>query len=224
MLILKEKIGDHGIYNFNENNYGFLDFFKDLYKEDNLEDLHLKSEEYNKYKDRLCLGILNDTDSDLHKKFYEAIKLDNKFKEKYCTLIKDIYKQFFPEEKHIIYQSYPSIRIQYPESVTIPPHKDSDHLSNHPLGEKNFLIPITEMKNTNTIIIESEPDKKDFKSINLKPGEIFYFNGNTCTHYNENNKEGKLRISIDFRIILEKDYITYRTNKNDNRKLLSVKS
>ena len=28
--------------------------------------------------------------------------------------------------------------------------KDSDSLSNHPLGEKNFLIPITEMKNTNS--------------------------------------------------------------------------
>lgn len=38
------------------------------------------------------------------------------------------------------------------ESVTVPPHKDSDSLSNHPIGEKNFIIAITEMKDTNTII------------------------------------------------------------------------
>ena len=59
-------------------------------------------------------------------------------------------------------------RIQYMDSVTVPPHKDSDHLSNHPLGEKNFLIPITEMKNTNSIYIESEPDKKG-KANFIKP-------------------------------------------------------
>ena len=42
----------------------------------------------------------------------------------------------------MIFQNFPSIRIQYMESVTIPPHKDSDQLSNHPLGEKNFIVPI----------------------------------------------------------------------------------
>ena len=55
------------------------------------------------------------------------------------------------------------IRIQYMDSVVIPPHYDSDHLSNHPVGEKNFLIPITKMKDTNSIYIDSEPGKKDFK-------------------------------------------------------------
>ena len=75
----------------------------------------------------------------------------------------------------MIFQSYPSIRIQYENSITIPPHKDSDKLSNHPLGEKNFIIPITTMNNTNSIYIESKPDKKDFKSISLKPGELFFF-------------------------------------------------
>ena len=118
-------------------------------------------------------------------------------------------KYIFPDEDILIYQSFPSIRIQYMESVVIPPHYDSDHLSNHPVGEKNFLIPITKMKDTNSIYIESEPEKKDFKSIELEYGEIFCFNGNKCTHYNEQNKENKLRISLDFRIILLKDYLNY---------------
>ena len=70
----------------------------------------------------------------------------------------------------MIFQSYPSIRIQYKNGTTIPPHKDSDNLSNHPIGKKNFLIPITKMINSKSIFIESKPDKKDFKSIELNPG------------------------------------------------------
>ena len=162
------------------------------------------------------------------------------FKSLYCKFIKDIYKHFSQTEKYMIFQSYPSVRFQFMKSVSVPHHKDSDHLSNHPLGEKNFLIPITEMKNTNSIYIESEPDKKDFKSIHLQPGDLYYFNANTCTHYNEPNNEDKLRISLDFRVILYDDYITYintanlkknkskrltkktRTNINANWKILSM--
>ena len=54
------------------------------------------------------------------------------------------------------------------------------------------------MENTNSIYIESKPEQKDFQSITLNIGELFYFNGNMCTHYKEKNLENKLRISIDF--------------------------
>tara|TARA_Y200000002_G_scaffold182699_1_gene150749 strand:+ start:16533 stop:18380 length:1848 start_codon:yes stop_codon:yes gene_type:complete len=208
-MIEQTIIGDHIIYKYDTNKHKFIDFIKKLYNETNLSELHNKSQDYIFCKDRIKLGLgdLNERDSDLHKIFYEEIKKNDEFKKIYCGFIKDIFKQFFPDEKYMIYQTYPSIRFQFENSITIPPHKDSDHLSNHPIGEKNFLIPITEMKNTNSIIIESKPDKKDFKSIPLNPGELFHFNGNLCTHYNEKNTEGKLRISLDFRIILYKDYI-----------------
>jgi perosamine synthetase len=206
--------GNHETYNYVISKHPFIKFFKDLFNTENLEELHLKSKDYNEVKDYLDLGHLNDRDTDLHKIFYNEIKTNNTFKKLYCLFIKDIYSHFFPEDEIIIYQSYPSVRFQFMESVVIPPHKDSDHLSNHPLGEKNFIIPITAMNKTRTIIIESEPDKKDFTPITLNPGELFFFNGNTCTHYNEKNKENKLRISLDFRIILLKDYLKY-LNKNE---------
>tara|TARA_B100000575_G_scaffold203114_1_gene164747 strand:+ start:1043 stop:2884 length:1842 start_codon:yes stop_codon:yes gene_type:complete len=213
-MILKNKIGDHQIFSYNNEKYNFLDFFHNLFKNKDLEKLHLNSNDYNSKKDLLDIGILNDVQTDLHDIFYNKIKSDYEFKELYCKFIKHIYAEFFPNEKYLLYQSFPSIRIQYPKSVAVPPHKDSDSLSNHPLGEKNFLLPITEMKNTNSIYIESVPDKKDYKSINLKPGELFYFNGNLCTHYNEKNNENKLRISLDFRIMLVKDYDKYIKNWN----------
>ena len=205
----KSECGDHKIFSYDITEHKFIQYFKELYNEENLNMLHLKSKDYHYLKDKLELGGLNEIDTDLHIKFYNNIKNNNTFKKIYCNFIKDIYKEFFPEEKYMIFQSYPSVRFQFMKSVAVPAHKDSDHLSNHPLGEKNFLIPITEMKNTNSIYIESEPDKKDFKSIHLQPGDLYYFNANTCTHYNEPNNEEKLRISLDFRIMLYDDYVKY---------------
>ena len=205
----EKTLGNHKIYKYDTKKHPFIKYFKDLYNEPCLDMLHLHSFHYDVLKDKLDLGGLNEIDTDLHSTFYNNIKTDNTFKNLYYKFIKDIYNEFFPNEKYMIFQTFPSIRFQFMKSVTIPPHKDSDYLSNHPLGEKNFLIPITEMKNTNSIYIELEPDKKDFKSIHLKPGELFYFNGNMCTHYNKPNNEGKLRISLDFRIMLYDDYIKY---------------
>jgi len=222
--------GDHKIYSYDINKHPFIKYFNSLYNEENINMLHLKSNDYNFYKDEIELGsnILNGMDTDLHKIFYNDIKNNNTFKKLYCIFIKDIYNYFFPDEKVFIYQTFPSIRIQYINSIAIPSHKDSDDLSNHPFGEKNFIIPITKMENTNSIYIESSCDRKDFQSIELNPGEFFYFNGNTCTHYNEKNIENKLRVSLDFRIILYEDYIKYintgffkKTNPRDiqlNRK------
>lgn len=209
MFSLKSSWGDHKIYKFDINKHPFLEYFINLFHEKDLENLHLKSKDYLEVKDVLKLGYLNDKDTDLHKIFYKDIKSNDLFKNLYCNFVKDVFQYFYPDEEIYIFQSFPSIRIQYMESVVIPPHYDSDHLSNHPVGEKNFLIPITKMKDTNSIYIESEPEKKNFKSIELDYGEIFYFNGNKCTHYNEQNKENKLRISLDFRIILLKDYLKY---------------
>jgi len=204
-----KSMGQHQIYNYDVTKHPFINYFINLYEESNLEYLHLKSNDYHYLKNKLDLGVLNEIDTDLHKKFYNDIKINTTFKKLYVTFIKDIYSKFFPNEQFMIFQSFPSVRFQYMDSVAVPPHKDSDDLSNHPLGEKNFIIPITKMSNTNSLYIESEPDKKDFENIKLNPGELFYFNGNTCTHYNMRNKEGKLRISLDFRIILWEDYYKY---------------
>jgi len=201
--------GDHEIYTYDIEKHPFIQYFKNIYNEEQLDMLHLKSDDYIYLKNKLELGGLNEIDTDLHIKFYNNIKSNNTFKQLYCSFIKDVYKHFFPNEQYMIFQSFPSVRFQFMKSVVVPPHKDSDYLSNHPLGEKNFLIPITEMHNTNSIYIESSPDKKDFKSIHLKPGELYYFNANKCTHYNEPNEENKLRISLDFRIMPYENYIKY---------------
>jgi perosamine synthetase len=216
-FVLKSTVGQHNIYEIDKSKHTFLEYVKNLYQYENLQQLHLKSTE-------ALNENLTDVETDLHKVFYNDIKTNATFKQLYCDLIKDIYENLFPDEEVFIFQSFPSIRIQYFNNTVIPPHYDSDHLGNHPLGEKNFILPITKMYGTNRMFIESEPGKKDYQGIDLEYGELLYFNGNKCTHYNEKNIENDIRISLDFRIILLEDYkkymnqpnITY-TNPRDNR-------
>lgn len=208
MFVLSNKWGEHYTYKYDIENHPFLDYFKTLFSTEQLEKIDdILLEDY----------YLEGKDSELHKKFYNNIKNDNTFKKLYCKFIKDIYKFFFPEEMFMIFQSFPSLRIQYKNGIAVPKHKDNDSLSNHPNGEKNFIIPLTKMENTNSIFIESAPDKGDFKSMNLELGDLFYFNGNNCTHYNESNQEGKIRMSLDFRIIKVDDYLKYLTSDKLNK-------
>jgi perosamine synthetase len=202
MFPLLEEFGDHTIYKYDIAKHDFISYFNTLYSTNELSKITLNDNIYNKEN-------IHDIETNLHKQFYTSIKNDNTFKKIYCLFIKDIYSHFFPDEKFMIYQSFPSIRLQFKNNITVPPHYDSDTTGNHPVGEKNFLIPITKMYGTNRLFIESTPGSGNFKGIDLEYGNLFYFNGNKCLHYNEKNIENHIRISLDFRIILKKDYIKY---------------
>lgn len=216
MFSLKESYGtEHHVYNYDVNRYNFKKYLQQVLSIDSLENVKEICKEYIENKEDIINNNynFNDVETNLHKRFYNEIKKNDIFKNMYCNLIKDIFDNFFYSEDVLIYQSYPSIRFQFENSIAVPEHYDADEKASHPLGEKNFLIPITKMENTNTILIESEPRKRDFKNINMDFGDIFYFNGNQCTHKNESNQEGWVRISFDFRVILIKDYYNYINNK-----------
>lgn len=199
---LCRTFGDHNVYTYDISKHAFREFFTKLYGTQDLDKLHLTSEEYQKEG-------LQDVETDLHKMFYTKIKSDDEFKTLYCNLIKDIHKQFFKDDAWLIYQSFPSVRFQFINNTAVPPHSDSDHIGKHPLGEKNFLLPITRMFDTNRLFVESTPGAADFKGIDLEYGELLFFNGNKCIHYNMSNQTGCLRISLDFRVLTSNDYKNY---------------
>ncbi len=196
------SFGQHNVLSYDTSKHQFIEFFKDLYKTSELNKLHLTSQDYQ--KEGLC-----DVETELHKMFYREIKSNERFKTLYCNLIKDIYQTFFPDEPCLLYQSFPSVRFQFINNISVPPHYDSDDLGRHPIGERNFLLPITEMVRSKRLFIESAPGAKDFQGIDLDYGELLYFNGNKCTHYNETNIEDTIRISMDFRVVTLKDYMNY---------------
>jgi perosamine synthetase len=199
---LKRTFGEHRVYTYDKHKHKFHEFFTTLYNTDALDKLHLTSEEYQKEG-------LQDVETDLHKLFYKKIKSDNEFKALYCNLIKDIHGEFFKDSPWLVYQSFPSVRFQFVNNTAVPPHCDSDNLGKHPLGEKNFLLPITRMFETNRLFVESAPGAADFSGIDLEYGELLFFNGNKCIHYNMSNKTECLRISLDFRVLTPEDYKKY---------------
>jgi len=213
MFSLEREIGCHKVFTFDTETIKFKKYLEELLETEHLTEIHLESKDYKEYLEGKYDSLEN-VETDLQKKFYADIKSKPEFKQLYCALVKKIYEQFFQEEPFLIYQSFPSIRFQFPKNIAVPPHSDSDELGCHPLGEKNFIVPITAMRNTTRLFIETEPGKKDYQGIDLDYGNIFYFNGNKCVHYNETNQENYTRISFDFRVIKKEDYYNYIMTSN----------
>ena len=61
--------------------------------------------------------------------------------------------------------------------------------------------PFTDAYGTNTIWMESEEGKEDFKGYDVSYGEILVFSGPNLLHGNQTNEEKDTRCSIDFRIV-----------------------
>jgi len=202
---VSRTFGKHSVVTYDASMFDFRGYFENLYSTSDLE--HLDSTSHSGTN-------LQDIETDLHKRFYHDIKTRPDFKELYCNFVKHIYSQFYPDEEFMIYQSFPSVRFQFKNNTVVPPHYDSDEKGRHPIGENNFLVPITSMYRTNRLFIESEPGKKDFNGIDMNYGELFMFDGNRCTHYNQRNIEPTLRISLDFRTIRCLDYTAYLRNKD----------
>ena len=146
----------------------------------------------------------NDQSSVFHKKFYENCDIDSRFDDLYKDFIKNFVSSFL-EDENLVYQHRPSLRVHLNHNKAVGEfHKDSDY--NHPIEEVNFFVPMTVSSETSTIWVESEPNKRDFRPINLKYGEIFVFSGGVLNHGNLINQTEQTRVSFDYRVIKSKNY------------------
>ena len=188
--------------------YQFKKMIENLYQTKSLEKLH---ETHPHYLPKEKLEFSNESQTDFHKYFYN--KLNNNWSEFINCYEKFIEKEIRPQfSESILYQYLPSFRAQIPNDQAIHKwHHDSDKDHNHPKGEINYCIAITEMKDTTAIWIESEPNKGDFFPMNINVGEYHRFNGNECNHGNKKNISGKMRFSLDFRIL---PLSRYKANQN----------
>ncbi len=197
-------------FNYSITKYNFRELIEVLFGTKDLENLHKTRPEL---MPNYQLKFENESQTNFHSTFYS--KLNSNWKEftnLYEQFIKDeIYSQF---NKPILYQYAPTFRAQIPDDQAIHKwHFDSDEDHNHPQGEINYCIAITDMFDTTAIWIESSPGKKDFKPMEIKFGEYQRFNGNRCTHGNKINKTKTMRFSLDFRILPQEKY-KYDVKKN----------
>ena len=204
--VLRE-FGDHKVLQYDIERHPFRRYIESVFDTSDIERAHIGTVNTDDTN-------MRDIESILHKKFYTSIKSSDTFKRLYCNLIRDLFNTIYSNEDVLIYQSYPSIRIQFPNNTVVPPHYDADEIGCHPIGEQNFLLPVTSMTDTRRLFIETEPRKGDFIGIDMNYGNLLHFNGNMCTHYNQVNTDSILRISFDFRVITKEAYNRYITSGN----------
>jgi len=122
---------------------------------------------------------------------------DRGFITTYQKLMRFMQDEIFGEE--VVYQRLPSLRLQYPGFTSYGVmHRDREY--NHPAEEINIWLPITEVRGTATMVVESEIDKGDYQPVELPYGEFVVFDS-ALMHSNKVNEEGYTRVSIDMRVI-----------------------
>lgn len=176
--------------------FPFREIIKNIFSVDGLEKLHT-------IKNYDLLEREKDQSTIWHKKYYESF--ENEFKTNYLNLIEYIKKCFDYEE--LVYQKIPTFRVQLGNgNVAVGEwHKDKSY--NHGTDEVNFWLPFTNTNKHNSIWIESEEDKGDYRPYEVKYGEILVFNGANLKHGNQKNQSDDTRVSVDFRLVDPKKFV-----------------
>ena len=202
MFNYNESLIDYQRYSIKK--YYFKELIEKVFNCNDLCELHKK--DIASFKKQEVVTVEEDNNTVLHKIFYKKINDGwSEFIELYIKLISEVIKPNFFNDEPVVYQKFPTFRIQLPNNLSVGEwHKDEDY--NHPPFEINFKVPLTEAKETSAMWIEQEPGNKNYMPLNMTPGDIVSFNGNKCIHGNKINKTGKTRVDFDFRIILLSKY------------------
>ncbi|MBI2274110.1 MAG: hypothetical protein HYU70_09970 [Bacteroidetes bacterium] len=155
-----------------------------------LEELHL-------LKQYELVKRENDQKTDWHKLYYDRFVAD--FRASYLALVDELKKHFGYNE--IIYQQIPTFRVQLANGNIAVGEWHKDKTYNHGISELNFWMPFVNTNEFNTIWMESEEDKGDFKAYTVQYGEILVFNGANLFHGNKQNNSDETRVSVDFRLV-----------------------
>jgi len=204
----------NNIYKYSKEKYKFSEHVSKLFNCE-LNKLHtIREKDY-----ELFTQIGKDSNTEFHQKFYKNYKdgwevLVNMYNDFIADVIFPLVKEITGETE-FAYQTFPSFRVQLPNNVAVVKyHYDSDEEHGHPDGEINFVIPLTKMYDTNSIWVESEPNKKDFNPLEMNVGEFVCWNFNKCYHGNKINTTKDTRVSFDFRILPLSKYTRCNTNRN----------
>lgn len=214
-------------YKYNTDHFNFISLVTNLFEVNELCNIH-------KLLDNISDKLFSNEEDDstkLHSKFYDKLNKGwPEFMDVYKSFIKNTIMDIYNTDV-LIYQAKPTFRIQLPNNIAVGGnindtaekygwHRDSDPEYNHPLTEKNFIVPLTTSRNTASVYIETFPGSNNFNPAKMNVGEVFNFSGAKCIHGNKPNTTGNSRVSFDFRVMLKDDY---DENYSKGSKLLNQK-
>ena len=179
---------EHGyhIIPFDAKKFDFASVVNELFNANGLENIHELP--HDDYKELFKIG--KDSSTIFHKFFYDKYRAGwPELEEMYMDFIGENISKYFTED--FLFQSFPTVRFHLPGNVAVGAfHKDADF--NHPKGEVNLIIPLTNSDGTASVWVESEEGEGDFKPMKLRVGQLMNFRGNRLTHGNHvNTRFGK---------------------------------
>jgi hypothetical protein len=159
-----------------------------------------------------------DQATDFHAAFYKAFESE----------VRDLYREFVgyfvPEvlgTKDFCFQRVPTFRVHFPGNVAVGEfHTDGDY--NHGAGEINFWVPFTPTWGTNTVWVEQELGRGDYRPVELTPGQVLVFDSVHWRHGNKLNDTSSTRVSFDFRCIPMADYAPSKLSTVDAKRGLWI--
>jgi hypothetical protein len=191
------------VFSFDVGSYPFRRHVADIFGCDELEEIHIRRRDL---MPTLPLVFETESKTPYHEAFYQAVNVEpSPFRRLYRDFVADVVTPIIGEP--FIFQYQPSFRVHLPEDKAVHKwHSDGDEDHNHPPGEINFIVPMTECYGTAAVWAESEPDRGDFAPMELDYGQFVRFDGNRCRHGNQENTTARTRISLDFRVLPRRFY------------------
>jgi hypothetical protein len=184
-------------FNYSTKEYPFANIISNILNTSNLSKIHEEDhfEGYDLFKRE------EDQGTKYHKLYYDTCR--EQIIDLYDKFILNVIRPLYNEE--IVYQKIPTFRLHFPGNIAVGEwHKDKwyrDAEWHEEVKELNYYLPFTNAYGTNTIWVESEEDKGDYKAMDVKYGECVQWNGANLTHGNKKNITNSTRISVDFRVI-----------------------
>lgn len=183
---------------YDNQQYDFAELLKSHFGVDDLSKLHETGPKYSFFDKKD-----HDQSTVFHKKFYEIYDKNDDFLDLYRKFLSGVvYSQY---NEPIVYQKRPTFRIHMPGNVAVGEwHKDKQY--NHQVKELNYWMPFTPAFGNNTIWIESEEDKGDYRPLECDYGQVWTFDGANLRHGNKPNDTDVSRVSMDFRVLRLSDH------------------
>lgn len=197
---------------YDTEKYNFIQLIAEIFGVNNLSTLHKSA--LQEYKEQFQVGF--DSSTEFHKKFYDKYRVGwPEMIGLYERFIADVVSKDYNED--FLYQAFPTFRVHLPSHVAVGAfHTDAEF--QHPEGEMNYILPLTDARDTASVWVETSIGSNYYHSMVMLHDHLIQFNGNQLRHGNHINLTNGTRVSLDFRILSISKYNPENGSESVTRK------
>jgi len=128
--------------------------------------------------------------------------------EEFAAFVGAVIRPLYPGP--IVYQKVPTFRVHMPGNVSVGEwHRDSDYA--HDVHEENFWLPVTDAPVGRTVAVEFVQGSGVFNEVPVDYGQVLWFDGANLLHGCHVNHTLATRVSFDFRVVPEAEFVDQPT-------------